>query len=268
MKKTNSECSEPFALPLGLAFVLNRRLRRAIGECAGEVGIVSGERISSELQQTLQSSHASWAVREWAELGLLPTILPEVEQHWGDRGERACELLDAMFPASWQAKLAALIYASSGADIQAAQTMKERLKLSNADAEAVRFAVFSQPILEQAHNRPWSEVQPLVVHEKYPYALELLDARCKLGLDPHCGDWLRHQVANTEDLDPPPLIAGQDLIRLGLNPGPQFRPLMQKIRQLQLDEQTASSRARPGVVEGARRFRRRGHLSPSRRQNH
>jgi tRNA nucleotidyltransferase/poly(A) polymerase len=216
-------------------FRIESLTRQAIRDCAQEVGIVSGERISSELQQTLQSSHASWAVKEWADLGLLPSILPEVHEAATEREWKGCDFLDVMIAASWQAKLAALIFSSCHDDARVVQSLKARLRLSNSDAEAVRFAVFSQSTLEQAHRLPWSTVQPLVVHEKYPYALELLDGRCKLGLDPHCGDWLRHQVANLDELDPPPLLVGKDLIQHGLSPGPLFRTLLEQARVLQLD---------------------------------
>lgn len=218
------------------AFQIESHTRSAIGECAGEVAVVSGERIASEIQASLQTSHAAWAVAEWADLGLLPVILPELAERWEERAAEASRLLNAMPTANWQTKLGGLLFATWGAQEQPVQLMKSRLKLSNSDANAITFAVTSQPVLEQAHRLPWSQVQPRVIHPSFAEALALLDARCRLGLDPHCGDWLRHQLANVPELDPPPLVVGQDLQNLGLKPGPAFRVLLDRVRTLQLDD--------------------------------
>ena len=36
-------------------------------------------------------------------------------------------------------------------------------------------------------------------------------------------------------LDPPPLVTGDDLIALGLKPGPQFKRLLEEVRDAQLN---------------------------------
>ncbi len=218
------------------AFSIEAETRRAIAACAQDVAIVSGERVASEVQASLQTSHATWAIHEWSELGLLSVILPEVAATWEQHQTEAGQFLDAMLTASWQAKLSSLLFATSGPNEKPLFSLKSRLKLANVDSEAIRFALTSQPILEQAHRLPWSKVQPYVVNRNFAIALELLDARCKLGLDPHCSDWIRHQLANLSELDPPPLIVGKDLMQLGLKPGPEFRILLNEIRALQLDE--------------------------------
>ena len=218
------------------AFQIEPKTRQAIAACADEVAVVSGERIASEIQSSLQTSHAAWAVAEWADLGLLPVILPELAERWAERSSQASNLLNAMPTANWQTKLGGLLFATWGPQEEPIRAMKTRLKLSNLDANAISFTVTSQPVLEQAHRLPWSQVQPMVIHPSFSEALNLLDARCRLGLDPHCGDWLRHQLANITELDPPPLVGGQDLENLGLKPGPAFRLLLDRVRTLQLDE--------------------------------
>src|SRR5206468_2373435 len=37
-------------------------------------------------------------------------------------------------------------------------------------------------------------------------------------------------------LDPPPLVTGEDLIAMGLTPGPLFKTLLDRVREAQLDE--------------------------------
>ena len=226
------------------AFQIEPATRSAIAECAKDARIVSGERIATEVQYSLQTSHASWAVQEWFELGLLDVILPEVAQRWPETAHFARRLLDSMRMACWQSKLAGLLFACHGESAKdLVSGLQRRLKLSNTDAGRMRFALASQGVLESAHLHAWSQVQPVVAHKGFPAALELLDARCRLGLDPHCGDWIRHQIANTPELDPEPLLRGEDLMQMGLKPGPKFRVLLDLARQLQLDQRLIDRQA-------------------------
>ena len=43
------------------------------------------------------------------------------------------------------------------------------------------------------------------------------------------------QEVPSEELDPPPLITGDDLLGLNLKPGPRFKELLQAVRNAQLD---------------------------------
>jgi poly(A) polymerase len=49
----------------------------------------------------------------------------------------------------------------------------------------------------------------------------------------YCERLLREWTA--EDLCPAPLLTGEDLIRLGLEPGPVFKELLDAVREAQLD---------------------------------
>jgi poly(A) polymerase len=49
----------------------------------------------------------------------------------------------------------------------------------------------------------------------------------------YCEQLLR-ELPQTE-LNPPPLVTGHDLVRLDLEPGPQFKEILDKVREAQLD---------------------------------
>ena len=49
----------------------------------------------------------------------------------------------------------------------------------------------------------------------------------------YCEQLLREWSA--EDLNPPPLVTGHDLARLGLEPGPIYKRLLDAVREAQLD---------------------------------
>ena len=62
------------------------------------------------------------------------------------------------------------------------------------------------------------------------------------GSDPHatlfCADYLARTPP--EEIDPPPFVTGDDLIRLGLTPGPHFKSLLDQVRDTQLNGEIQS----------------------------
>ena len=74
--------------------------------------------------------------------------------------------------------------------------------------------------------------------------LQLIDAdrRAKSSsLEPI--EFCREFLARTprEAIDPPPLITGDDLVEMGMRPGPRFKSILDKVRDAQLN-MTISSR--------------------------
>lgn len=234
-------------------FAMEDQTRQAIRRSASGVSIVSGERVAVELQKTLQTTRAAWAVAEWAELGLLAFMLPQLAANWPKVGKLCCAMLDSIPNSTWQSKLGVLAYCAadpcSAADatnrdshdrLQLLSELKSRLKLSNADSDALRFALSSQAALATAEHRPWSEIQPLITDDHLPTALELLRARSVQGVESSSLQWIVQQLARApEDLRPEPILVGADLIALGLKPSPRFKDLLAEARNMQLDQRLA-----------------------------
>ena len=75
-------------------------------------------------------------------------------------------------------------------------------------------------------------------------ALHRADALASTGNTEHvdyCEYYLKEQPSGP--INPPPLITGHDLVRHGLEPGPQFASLLEQVREAQLDGQIQSKRA-------------------------
>jgi poly(A) polymerase len=51
------------------------------------------------------------------------------------------------------------------------------------------------------------------------------------------------------DLDPPPLLTGHDLTRLGLEPGPLFKRLLDAVREAQLERTITTMKQALELVE-------------------
>lgn len=236
-------------------FEIDEETSAAIVRCAAEVGVVSGERIAVEIQKTLATPRAAWAVQTWSSLGLLREILPEIEPGNGANagidlnGKLAVEVvatLERASAASWQVKLSLLLVTTLKNEQRrdAIEGIRSRLKLSNTDTEILRFATVQQPLLERADRLPWSEVQPCLVNPAVDVALQVLKARLEDGAKYGSIGWIEQQLAMpAKELNPQPLLGGADLIEMGWKPGPKFKLLIDRARALQLDGKLADKKA-------------------------
>lgn len=228
-------------------FAIEEQTRAAIQRHAGQVSAVSGERIWMEVRKTLDSPRPAWGVAEWAAVGLLEHILPEVAEDWAATHQETLQLLAASLPLEWPVRLSALLWPAVGAEPRrvtaALTTLRQRLKLANDVCDALQFCLPVQVKLSAAEERPWSEVQPLLIHPYAHQAVSLYELRARTTTSPQTAapmlataQWLQQRLAQApEQLNPPPLLLGSDLIGLGLKPGPVFKDLLEQARRLQLD---------------------------------
>ena len=236
-------------------FALEAKTKAAVTQHAGEIQVVSGERIAMEVAKTLQTKRVRWAVESWAETGLMQYILPELNAQWPAEREASLSLLEAVchlegIGIDWRLRLATLLYRNDRqreATFSIINSLRQRLKLANEDSGAIEFVLSSQASLEAAETKPWSHVQPYLIRAHADLAIGLLAARNALGrASDATAAWLKTRRAWPADLlNPPPLIVGTDLIELGLKPGPAFSDLLGRARIMQLDEQLCD---RPAAI--------------------
>jgi poly(A) polymerase len=113
-----------------------------------------------------------------------------------------------------------------------------RLKLSNAEREQVTWLVAHHQYLGEAKKLRESKLKRILAEPGIEDLLELhrADALASSGNTEHvdyCRYYLRTQPGGP--INPPPLLTGHDLVRHGLSPGPRFKELLERIRELQLD---------------------------------
>jgi tRNA nucleotidyltransferase/poly(A) polymerase len=154
---------------------------------------------------------------------------------------RTLELLERLHNPSFPAALAALIHtvADEGEtrkDQTPATKICRRLKLSLEEITRTSWLLANA---RQAIAGPacfWPRLQPLLASaggaELVDYAESLAQAeRSPLEGIAYCREKL---ALPPEILDPPPLIDGESLKRMGFAPGPQFRVLLEAVRDRQL----------------------------------
>jgi len=210
----------------------------AIREMAAQITIVSAERIAEELRKLLTNRHRVRGMRLMAEMGLIAPILPELESATSNQWETTLQVL-ARLPeeVDFPLTLSALVHRH--VDPKRAGIIGERLKLSNAERDRISWLVGKHGALNDAPNMRKSKLTPILIHPDIQ-DLFLLDRAITQALGASTAhvdfaeESLRQWSASGE-LNPPPLLTGDDLIQLGIPRGPQYKRLLDAVRDAQLD---------------------------------
>jgi tRNA nucleotidyltransferase/poly(A) polymerase len=136
-------------------------------------------------------------------------------------------------------------------DPRFAVILGRRWKLARKDFERVEWLLENRAVLSIAGKLPWSQLQPVLVHEGIGELLALGTALVVAGLlDPAALEYCRGLVAMpAAKLNPPPLVTGQDLIALGIPRGNVYARLLREVRAAQLDERIADKEQALALVK-------------------
>ena len=227
-----------------LDFALDEATATAVREMASEIVVVSQERIAQELRRMLVDTHRRRAVELCDSVGLLGIILPEVVElaiRSISGREQTLKMLSLLDSPSFELAFAVLSYS-----LRARPTVYDicrRLKLSNEETDRIAWLVAHQHDLADAPSQTLARLKRTLAH---PYRDDLIALTRVKRLA--CGDDLQpvlfvdEYLARTPPsiIDPPPLITGDDLKSLGLRPSPEFKRLLDEIRDAQLNDEIAT----------------------------
>jgi poly(A) polymerase len=213
-------------------FAIEGDTGEAIRAAAGSLRGVSRERIGQELRRMLSDRNRAVAAWELQYLGLDGSVLEE--SHRTPAPGRLGRLPeDADYPtalAAW------LLDRHEGRDpdvIARARRWSKALLLSNAEQNALHRCLEIYSTLRG----PWSGLgvarqKRLAAAPRFEQALSLLQATDRQAFV----DVRRRVLALEEtEIAPPPLISGEDLIGLGLTPGPLFKRVLDAVYDAQLE---------------------------------
>ena len=225
-------------------FAIEPKTRKAIEGMAGQIGVVSVERIAMELRAILEHPRRADGMQLLAELGLLAAIMRKAAVPWPTEGLLSSadwlmtlDVLGALGRPSFPLALAALVHRmfDSGNSSKATSTLCVNLKLSNAETRLATWLVSQYANLHDAPNLPWPQLQRLLVAEEAADLLALAEATARTDDDRAGIDFCRQKLALPPDLlNPPQLITGDVLVEHGLRPSPQFARLLVQVRDAQL----------------------------------
>lgn len=235
-----------------LDFALEEQTAAAIKRMHPELKQVSAERITDELKKMLMHPGRGKALDYLMQLRLLPTLLPtlvDLEQAEVAFPHVLTSQLPAQssFPLSWAAVLLDLQRAFRNEVPVAHQEVQgiygREFRLSQAEIAQVDFLIQSLEKLHQADKLPWAELKPILAHPHVADLLKLLEADVRgRGLSSHGLVYCRERLHewSQEQLQPAPLVTGEDLLRLGVRQGPHFKTWLDAVRAAQLNEEIST----------------------------
>lgn len=250
-------------------FTIEAQTFAAIQELAPTITDIAWERIGDEISKILSEKGAKRAFELLSDSGLLAVILPEiaamrgVEQSpdfhpEGDVFTHTLLLLNNLDAPTETLALGALLhdvakplcqqrkehritfYGHSETGATMAVAICQRLKRSRDTWERVEYLVKNHLRALSAPDMRASTLKRFLREEGIEELLELvrLDALASNG-DLRAYEFCKHKLAELapEQMTPPRLVTGRDLIALGLSPGPRFKELLAAVEEAQLEGQ-------------------------------
>ena len=239
---------------------------------APKILTVSAERIREELLKLFRPPHAARGLDLLRDSGLLEQVLPEIaamihcdqspDYHPEGTVYEHVKLMLAQLPPDappslpWMALLhdvakpvtaskdlqtgAIHFYGHEKVGAQMSEALLQRLKFPRKQTEEIAAAVLHHMQFKDVKEMRKSTVRRMLLRETFPLELELHRLDC-LGshrlLDHY--EFMREQARELEKQPEirPPLLNGEDLIALGLKPGPQMGALLEELREKQLQDE-------------------------------
>ncbi len=249
-----------------LRFRIEENTFRAIQRLAPQICRISTERIRDELTRILTEGGARYGFELLDETGLLPFLLPEVKAFQGvpqppqyhPEGDVWTHVLIMLqhlrqpSPAlAWAAllhdvgkpptfRVADRIRFDGHAEVGAAMAKKRlcQLKASHEETEQVVSLVANHMRFKDVRQMRMSTLKRFLRLPRFEEHLELhrLDCLASNGYT-DAYEFVKQQWEHMEEseLKPPRLLTGNDLIKAGYQPGPQFGPALEMVETAQLE---------------------------------
>lgn len=261
-----------FAAQLG--FRIETGTWRAITRMSGDPCLreaVSAERVRDELSKLLQAPHAAAGLRLLNRSGLMKWALPEIEAMCGVAQPRAFHPEGDVFVhtlkviANLRRPGLRLVWAALLHDVgkpptfekscvrgcrrirfpeharvgvAMAEDILKRLRFSTADREAIVAMVANHMTFKDVKAMRLATVKRLLARPTFDDELLLHRADCLAshgGLSNVRFLKRRQRELSAEEIRPPRLIGGRDLIAAGLDPGPLFGEILAAVEEAQLE---------------------------------
>jgi poly(A) polymerase len=213
---------------------------------------ISMERVRDELVKMLTSKRPTMSLCLLASSGLFGELLPELQ---------SCNFPTVMQKFShfrpFGPLMALAVLLSECQHLPVADKVLRRLRLSNADRTCIMNGLMNTSILWQSKSWDDATVKRTARYSGIDIAVDLFEMEAKLNRlnHPFINDAFRvcerFRNLSREDINPPRLITGKDLIELGYAPGPEFHKILKEVETRQLNgELTTKDAALDWVCRG------------------
>ena len=232
-----------------LDFEIDAGTYQAIADHAAGIHVVSAERIAGELRQMLVHANRAKAVELLRQCKLLDELFPEVSSVPTDdltsdtqvsaAWNRSRTALAALAQPGFPVALATLLWEVRQQPDSTSQTIDKicrRWRLSNDETSTIVWLLEHDAVVRNSRNESWPHLQRILIHQHIDSLLQLADAIVSAhGISHDDVDFCRRKLTlPAEQLNPNPLISGDDLIAAGLPSGKWFKQILAQVRDAQL----------------------------------
>jgi len=249
-------------------FALDEATLHAIRTQADDLVVVSAERIAAEMRRMLAHANRAMAVALLDQANLLSIVLPEAATIERNDQEtltgpslrswpRTLQILRALRTEDFTAALALLVremspihpdvppvasQARETAPQRVIEAVADRWRLANDERLGALRLLAGEKTFRDAQAVPWPQLQRLLITADVERRLAYTEAIVSvLEGNTESVDYCRERLRlPPEQLNPPPLVTGNDLKASGLKPGPEFKSLLESIRDAQLEERIST----------------------------
>ena len=248
------------------SFEIEPATAAAIASLASRVKTISPERVGEEIRLMLTPATRSVAWRLIWNLGLAKEIfrfLPKLPQEMNfDRSIFLSTYSDHAISVALALGAAAVCaHHQAGGEILAAlkhsevsrnvRAMRQAMRISNEESDEMGEILSSLLPLLQDQRPGLATIKRFLARTTSGQSRRLLDAISAVGLYQEKIAALKPRFAELDgtEVAPTPFIDGNDLIALGLNPGPKFRQILERVYDAQLEGKIASKEDALKLVE-------------------
>ncbi len=227
-----------------LDFSLEAETERALTRQAHLIRNISAERVREELSRMWLGPQSSAALSQLKQLGLLQGILSELAELEKQSWEHTVKTLAALTQ-KCPGRSLELSWAAVLIDVaQSHRQMLQRLKFSVSETERIGFLLENSPRLRDVFQMREATLQRFIRHENFEEVLALHEAEAlardgNLAFHEFCRSRYE-QFQSSGEQRAHKLITGEDLIQLGLSPGPSFTGILESVEDLALEKKLSS----------------------------
>ena len=229
-------------------FQLDEPTARAVTAHAASITVVSRERVAQELKKMLLNERRVVALTLARDLGLLRVLFPDWPTESIDAWQPVLARLSRLVSPGFPLALASLWHDLAP---EVVHDLGRGLRLSNDEIGQTVWLVAEAARTHGVADWSLARQKRLLAEPGANDLIALVRAgREAVGQPADDADFLarRQREWSVQEINPPALISGQDLIAAGLRPGPRFKALLEALRDAQLNGEIGTPESAIGLA--------------------
>lgn len=214
-----------------LGYAIEPETWKAVCKMSPQIHQVSIERIQGEIVRTLTEGQARPGVQMLHASGLLREILPEVQFN-----DHLIDCFGQLKGGESAAFAMGVLLHELSSDV--AERVMQRLKFSNAEIQHVVSLVRERPRMHELKNLSVGALKKffrLPIFEDHLELMRICDSASHRSPDDYDFALRAFRGWTADDIQPAPLVTGEDLISRGFSPGPIFKEILNRVEDEQLE---------------------------------